>query len=941
MDHSLRAAVSAGSTQPAGLKTAGIVLAVVSGIFIGTAFVFKKKGLLHTNAKLGTTPGEGHQYLKSKLWWVGMTLLVVGEVANLVAYALAPAILVAPLGAISVVVTAVLSALMLKERLNLYGKIGCILCLLGSVVIVLHSPQQNAVSLVDDFMHLVIAPGFLVWLGIVIIVSIVLVFVVGPRFGHRWITVYLGVCALAGCISVVFMQGVGAAIVHTITAESQLKHPFLYALLVISIGTLLTQLHFLNKALNLFCAAEVTPVYYVLFTTATIVSSAILFQGFDASAIAIVTVVMGFLVICTGVVLIQFSKINDSVLEAELEKALAQLEPSDETTPLMDEKTPRLMSSTAYANHLLTDHDATSTNGYVMGMHPALLLRRTASLHTNSLDYPSGHHRVLVRPQQVPVTKEQRRRRSSDLGENAPLATHQDSCTQHQMEEGSGDTNRSTLTSPHYRSGLTHRLLQDAIISRRLSHRLSTRTPTEPLANPAASPPTTAAQLARASTLLTATGNPAKAHGNPASPNLDEEEPAVPVLGPGVLASVTFRHHHRTSLNRRWSNNRPAQPSGNRAEPTARQSLLRRLTTLRHSRSDAQELEVQTAIPAAPEHPQERPALQEVDCVVNPTQTTPPFRAHSTAARMRTDSHVDNSEQLERRPLSMALTYSTRHAWLDEATSSSEPKGSIPMTDMHRPSTHAASVEQTNDGPVIPQRVHSLYAAQHSATAPPAALEELRQAVQSQLADTVSLQHYDQRVAEQKQKLQHWQQHLRTRISQISQESASTNGPAVPQASTSDGNQRWPQVQRWLDDQANPQPRSPQLPHIMPISDFAPLAVSQAPESALTQAFANSISSAEQDPQTPPAPPPKPTRDALQLAQRSLQRTHKAQPFAPAMASSPPRIHNVQPIFDTSLTSDQHPLSESDYNDNNLLSSLPWSQEAPSRQPKRTEQDEL
>ena len=64
----------------------------------------------------------------------------------------------------------------------------------------------------------------------------------------------------------------------------------------------------LKKALNLFNAALVTPTYYVYFTSSTIVASAVLFQGFNGTATEIITVVMGFLVICSGVVLLQLSK---------------------------------------------------------------------------------------------------------------------------------------------------------------------------------------------------------------------------------------------------------------------------------------------------------------------------------------------------------------------------------------------------------------------------------------------------------------------------------------------------------------------------------------------------------------------------------------------------------------------------------------------------------
>lgn len=72
----------------------------------------------------------------------------------------------------------------------------------------------------------------------------------------------------------------------------------------------------LQKALNIFNASIVTPTYYVYFTSTTIITSAILFQGFKGTAQSIVTVVLGFLTICSGVVLLQLSKSAKDVPDA-------------------------------------------------------------------------------------------------------------------------------------------------------------------------------------------------------------------------------------------------------------------------------------------------------------------------------------------------------------------------------------------------------------------------------------------------------------------------------------------------------------------------------------------------------------------------------------------------------------------------------------------------
>ncbi|KAF8949585.1 hypothetical protein BGZ46_005078, partial [Entomortierella lignicola] len=274
-------------------------------LFIGASFVLKKKGLLRSSA----IAGEGHAYLKSPLWWTGMIMMIVGEICNFIAYSFAPALVVTPLGALSVVVCSVLSSFVLKEKLILHGKIGCALCIVGSVVIVLHAPAQAAVTDIDEFKHFVIQPGFLVYMCLVIIASLGIIWKVAPKYGKKHLLVYISICSLIGSLSVVATQGLGAAIVHNVTTGTpQFNHWFIYVTIVFVVCTLLTEINYLNKALNLFNTAMVTPVYYVFFTSATLVASVILFQGFSASASSIITVVMGFLVICAGVVLLQTSK---------------------------------------------------------------------------------------------------------------------------------------------------------------------------------------------------------------------------------------------------------------------------------------------------------------------------------------------------------------------------------------------------------------------------------------------------------------------------------------------------------------------------------------------------------------------------------------------------------------------------------------------------------
>lgn len=283
--------------------------------------------------------------------------MIVGELCNFVAYSFAPAILVTPLGALSVVIrygscynireiiegltyypppclhSAVLSSFFLRERLNFQGKVGCVQCILGAVVIVLHAPEEGTTdTTIENFKHLMLSVGkveekkqqgipwkpryltphgyigFLVYAGIAVIVSLVLVFYCGPRWGKTNMLVYIGVCSWIGSLSVVFTQGLGSAIVHSFTIENQFTNWFIYLVLALTVVTLVLEIVYLNKALNIFNTAVVTPTYYVLFTTLTIVSATVLYRGFDASGVDITTCVFGFLVICSGVALLHYSR---------------------------------------------------------------------------------------------------------------------------------------------------------------------------------------------------------------------------------------------------------------------------------------------------------------------------------------------------------------------------------------------------------------------------------------------------------------------------------------------------------------------------------------------------------------------------------------------------------------------------------------------------------
>lgn len=248
--HSLYAraggASSGSENKPSSYKIIGLVLAIASGLFIGVSFVLKKHGLLKANEKYNEEAGEGYGYLKNVWWWSGMTLMIIGEICNFAAYLFADAILVTPLGALAVVITAILSSIFLKERLSFVGKVGCFCCIVGSVVIAANAPEQRAVENIQNMQDLVIAPGFLSFAGVILVGCTVVALWAGPRYGKKTMLVYLTVCSLIGGLSVSCIQGIGAAITAQARGEAQFNKWFTYVLLIFVIATLVTEVIFLN-----------------------------------------------------------------------------------------------------------------------------------------------------------------------------------------------------------------------------------------------------------------------------------------------------------------------------------------------------------------------------------------------------------------------------------------------------------------------------------------------------------------------------------------------------------------------------------------------------------------------------------------------------------------------------------------------------------------------
>lgn len=302
----------------------GFILAVVSGAFIGSSFIIKKKGL--QRAGLNGTPASvgGYGYLLQPLWWIGMVTMIVGEIANFVAYIYAPAVLVTPLGALSIIVSAVLAHFMLGEKLQKMGMLGCLLCIVGSTEIVLHAPQEKSLTSVLEIWLLAVQPAFLLYTASAIAVAFFLILYCAPRYGQTNIFVYIGICSIIGSLTVMSVKAIGIAIKLTLDGANQFVYFQTWIFTLVAISCIITSLNYLNMALDTFNTAVVSPIYYALFTSFTILASAIMFKDYSGQSISsIASELCGFITVLSGTTVLHSTRVPDPPVSTDVYSPLS------------------------------------------------------------------------------------------------------------------------------------------------------------------------------------------------------------------------------------------------------------------------------------------------------------------------------------------------------------------------------------------------------------------------------------------------------------------------------------------------------------------------------------------------------------------------------------------------------------------------------------------
>ncbi|XP_071807461.1 NIPA-like protein 2 [Asterias amurensis] len=266
----------------------GACLAIGGNLLISISMNVQKYALTRLENQ-GFHAETSHAYLTSKLWWLGIFMMVVGEIGNFMAYGFGPASVVAPLGTTTVVANVYIAIVFLGEKLRSRDILGTYLIIVGAFLIVVFSSQNNTRLSAPQIHEHLLNPVFLIYLATEVIIFIAVNIVV-HRYGSLHVILFILPAAILASLTVIGSKAVSGMITLTASGQSQVGYPVFYIMIIVIVITGVAQIRYVTRAMQAFQATVVVPTFFVFFTVSAILAG-IFFYG-EFNGLTFVQIVM-------------------------------------------------------------------------------------------------------------------------------------------------------------------------------------------------------------------------------------------------------------------------------------------------------------------------------------------------------------------------------------------------------------------------------------------------------------------------------------------------------------------------------------------------------------------------------------------------------------------------------------------------------------------------
>jgi magnesium transporter len=297
----------------------GVTVAIVAQFISNLGTILQKRS--HNDESYRPIP-EQRPYTKRPLWWVGMSLILFGSVADFVALTLAPQSVVATLGCLTLVAQVVWAPLILGERLGVRHYIATGMIIIGVVLAVVYGPHSEGHFSLAQLLARFQTLGFGIYVVGVFVTVLTLYGLISyvesrfdlpskPRLSdyvsrptatltnaasnerrrawdarlarfHR--VAYGMLSGVIGAQVVLLGKFIGELIAILVGGGDTgiFTTPATYIILVTLAGAVIGQIHFMNEGVSRFQSLYILPVFQAAWTLTSVVGGLVVFDEWAA-----------------------------------------------------------------------------------------------------------------------------------------------------------------------------------------------------------------------------------------------------------------------------------------------------------------------------------------------------------------------------------------------------------------------------------------------------------------------------------------------------------------------------------------------------------------------------------------------------------------------------------------------------------------------------------
>ena len=258
--------------------------------------------------------GNADSFPSHPLWIVGITLVVTGSVGDLLSFGFAPMSLLAPLGAMTLVLNMIIAPCFLSETLTKRDVVYTLVIFAGTLLCVLFGSKEEKSYTIDELLALYSNVPFIVFAIVFCLLMIIVYFLlkqISLREHNKLETIwdvrfqsfaYPCMGGTFGAMSVLFAKSCTEIAKMTIAGDNQFAHFFAYVEIIGLLVCVFLQMKLLNMGLEKADALFIVPVYQVFWVVMSVVAGMIYFQDYtDMDWTAMFCFIIGVVITLLGV----------------------------------------------------------------------------------------------------------------------------------------------------------------------------------------------------------------------------------------------------------------------------------------------------------------------------------------------------------------------------------------------------------------------------------------------------------------------------------------------------------------------------------------------------------------------------------------------------------------------------------------------------------------